>query len=158
MDGLQMLAGFRSKFRVDELLVAHNEAWSWSVRPGQVTLGAGILSLNRHAARFAEVTAAEMAALAEIVGSLEHALRSAFDYQAINYLMLMMVDHHVHFHVIPRYEGRRSFAGVAWVDRGWPAFPVLGEVQHADRSELPDLLRQHLLAALPPAGAPPADR
>jgi diadenosine tetraphosphate (Ap4A) HIT family hydrolase len=151
MDELQVLADFRSKFRVDELLVAHNEAWSWSVRPGQVTLAAGIVSLNRHAARFAEVTAPEMAALAEIVGSLEHALRSAFDYQAINYLMLMMVDHHVHFHVIPRYAGPRSFAGVQWVDRGWPTAPVLAEAQHADRPELPALLQQQLQAALPPA-------
>jgi len=52
MDGSQMLAGFRAKFRVDELLVARTPAWSWSVRPGQVTLGCGVLSLNRHAAQF----------------------------------------------------------------------------------------------------------
>ena len=155
-DALQALAGFRAKFRVDELLLLHNEAWSWSVRPGQVTLGAGILSLNRHAARFSEVTAAEMAALAEIVGSLELALRSTFDYQAINYLMLMMVDHHVHFHVIPRYAAPRRFAGLDWVDRGWPAQPLLGEVQHAEQAVLPALLRQELQAALSaaPAAAP----
>ena len=153
MDGLQVLAGFRAKFRVDELLVARNEAWSWSVRPGQVTLGAGILSLNRHAARFSAVTATEMAALAAIVGSLEHALRSAFDYQAINYLMLMMVDHHVHFHVIPRYDGARRFAALEWFDRGWPAAPVLADAQHGDRADLPALLRQELQAALPPADA-----
>jgi len=153
MDGLQVLAGFRAKFRVDELLVARNEAWSWSVRPGQVTLGAGIVSLNRHAARFSAVTAAEMAALTEIVGSLEHALHGAFDYRAINYLMLMMVDHHVHFHVIPRYDGGRRFAGLDWFDRGWPAPPLLADAQQADRAELPALLRQELQAALPPADA-----
>ena len=38
MDGSQTLAGFRAKFRVDELLVAKTPAWSWSVRPGQATL------------------------------------------------------------------------------------------------------------------------
>ena len=153
MDGLQVLAGFRAKFRVDELLVTRNEAWSWSVRPGQVTLGSGIVSLNRHAARFSAVTAAEMAALAEIVVSLENALRSAFDYRVINYLMLMMVDHQVHFHVIPRYDGGRHFAGLDWVDRGWPAPPLLADAQHADRAELPARLRQRLLASLPPADA-----
>lgn len=145
---VEVFGGFRAKFRVDELLVVRNEAWSWSVRPGQVTLGSGILSLNRYAACFSEVTAAEMAALAGIVGSLERALRSAFDYQAINYLMLMMVDHHVHFHVIPRYAGARRFAGLDWADRGWPAQPVLAEVQHAEQAALPALLRQELQAAL----------
>jgi diadenosine tetraphosphate (Ap4A) HIT family hydrolase len=142
-----VLAGFRAKFRVDELLVARNEAWSWSVRPGQVTLGSGMLSLNRHAARFSAVTAAEMAALAEIVGSLEHALRSAFDYQAINYLMLMMVDHQVHFHVIPRYDGRRHFAGLEWLDRGWPALPPMTAPQHGDHPGILALIRQELASA-----------
>jgi diadenosine tetraphosphate (Ap4A) HIT family hydrolase len=38
----------------------------------------------------------------------------------INYLMLMMVDPHVHFHVLPRYEGDRSHGGIEVVDAGWP--------------------------------------
>ena len=50
--------------------------------------------------------------------------------------MLMMVDHHVHYHVIPRYEGIRTFAGREWVDNGWPALPVIGDAQHADDPEL----------------------
>jgi diadenosine tetraphosphate (Ap4A) HIT family hydrolase len=112
-----------------------------------VTLGAGILSLNRHAARFSAVTATEMAALAAIVGSLEHALRSAFDYQAINYLMLMMVDHHVHFHVIPRYDGARRFAGQEWFDRGWPAFPALAEQQHSNHESILAQIREALKSA-----------
>ena len=58
MDESPVLAQFRTKFRVEELLVAKNTAWSWSLRPAQATLGCGILSLNRYAARFSEVTAA----------------------------------------------------------------------------------------------------
>lgn len=153
MEGSQVLADFRAKFRVDELLVVRNDAWTWSVRPAQATLGSGVLSLNRYAARFSDVTAAEMAQLAELVARLEQAVYSAFDYQAINYLMLMMVDHHVHFHVIPRYDGARRFAGQEWFDRGWPAAPVLADAQHGDRADLPALLRQELQAALPPADA-----
>jgi diadenosine tetraphosphate (Ap4A) HIT family hydrolase len=86
-------------------------AWSWSVRPAQATLGAGVLSLNRYAARFSDVTAAEMADLAALLTKLEQALQSAFAYEAINYLMLMMVDKHVHFHVIPPLSGRPSVCG-----------------------------------------------
>ena len=48
-----------------------------------------------------------------------------FGYDKINSLMLMMVDPHVHFHVFPRYEGRRSFETVSIEDIGWPGPPEL---------------------------------
>ncbi|MEF8714976.1 MAG: HIT family protein [Accumulibacter sp.] len=147
MDGSQTLAGFRAKFRVDELLVAKTPAWSWSVRPGQATLGCGVLSLNRHAAQFSEVTAAEMADLSGLLGKLERAVQSAFGYDRINYLMLMMVDHQVHFHVIPRYAASRQFAGLEWVDPGWPAFPALTEQQHDRQADILALIHQELQAA-----------
>ena len=147
MDESQLLADFRAKFRVDELLIAKTPAWSWSLRPGQATLAAGVLSLNRYAASFAEVSAAEMAELAVLVGQLERAVKAAFDYDRINYLMLMMVDHHVHFHVIPRYQGLRQFAGLDWVDGGWPAVPVLSVSQHQDQPELLLKIREALGSA-----------
>jgi len=43
----------------------------------------------------------------------------------INYLMLMMVDPDVHFHVIPRYASVRQHAGVQYADAGWPGPPQL---------------------------------
>lgn len=142
-----MLADFRARFRVDELLVASTSAWSWSVRPGQATLGAGVLSLNRHAASFSDVSGAEMAELAVLVGQVEKAVKGAFDYDIINYLMLMMVDHHVHFHVIPRYQGARQFAGLAWLDSGWPAMPALSASQHADQDGVLIRIREALASA-----------
>lgn len=145
MDEVNELADFREKFRVDELLVIRTEAWSWSVRPLQPTLGAGVLSLNRHAANFSEVTPTEMAELAQIIAIAEKALRVAFSYDRINYLMLMMVDHHVHFHVIPRYESGRQFAGLEWADSGWPALPMLADCQHKDA--VLTLIRDSLKAA-----------
>ena len=50
--------------------------------------------------------------------------------------MLMMVDPHVHFHVIPRYEGAREWGGREFVDVGWPKVPDLG---HAVALEGEDL-------------------
>lgn len=141
------LAEFRAKFRVDELLVLDNGAWSWSVRPGQPTLGAGVLSLNRHAPRLSDVSPAEMAELAGLIRTLERAMKAAFDYDIMNYLMLMMVDHHVHYHVIPRYDGVRQFAGVEWLDKGWPALPVLGDNQHAEHPGVLAAVRQALVDA-----------
>jgi diadenosine tetraphosphate (Ap4A) HIT family hydrolase len=157
MDEPDLLGEFRAKFRVDELLVAKTQAWSWSVRPAQATLGCGILSLNRYAARFSEVTATEMAELAELVASLETALEAVSGYDAINYLMLMMVDHQVHFHVIPRYDGSRRFAGVDWLDPGWPALPALAGQQHGEQPGVLALIRETLRAACA-AGADPARR
>jgi diadenosine tetraphosphate (Ap4A) HIT family hydrolase len=52
-------------------------------------------------------------------------LRATVAYERINYLMLMMVDPDVHFHVIPRYAGQRDFAGTSFPDGGWPGPPQL---------------------------------
>lgn len=145
MDRTSVIAEFREKFRVNELLVLETPAWSWSIRPLQPTLGTSVISLNRQAANFSEVTAAEMAEFAEVVAKLENALRKAFSYDRINYLMLMMVDHQVHFHVVPRYASERQFAGLEWSDSGWPSLPALADCQHKD-SVLP-LIRDALKAA-----------
>jgi diadenosine tetraphosphate (Ap4A) HIT family hydrolase len=148
MTETRTLEEFRAKFRVEELKIRENRSWSWSVRPGQPTLGAGILSLNRHAGKFSNVTAEEMEDLAELVGALEGAVKSAFDHAIMNYLMLMMVDHHVHYHVIPRYEGARTFAGREWVDNGWPALPVIADSQHQDDPGLLRLIQEKLKSDL----------
>ena len=46
-------------------------------------------------------------------------------YEKINYLMLMMVDPHVHFHVFPRYAGSRMIEDVTVDDSAWPGPPDL---------------------------------
>ena len=141
------LEEFRTKFRVDELLVLDSGAWSWSVRPGQPTLGAGVLSLNRHALRLSDVSTSEMAELADLVSTMEQAVKSAFNYDIMNYLMLMMVDRHVHYHVIARYDGPRHFAGLEWVDNGWPALPVLGDNQHSGHPGILFSIQRALITA-----------
>ena len=57
---------------------------------------------------------------------MEPWLKAAVDYEKINYLMLMMVDKDVHFHVLPRYSGVREHEGAVFPDAGWPAAPALG--------------------------------
>ena len=37
----------------------------------------------------------------------------------------MMVDNHVHYHVIPRYSHPVNFAGKLYEDKFWPKPPVL---------------------------------
>jgi diadenosine tetraphosphate (Ap4A) HIT family hydrolase len=133
MDGA--LEEFRAKFRVADLLVVESSFWTWSVRPAQPTLGAGIVALKRPAPRLSAVAAEEMADLAEVVRQVEARLARCFHHQIMNYLMLMMVDHQVHYHALPRYDSPREFAGRRWLDTGWPALPSFGEAQHADAPE-----------------------
>jgi diadenosine tetraphosphate (Ap4A) HIT family hydrolase len=142
------LAEFRAKFRVDELLVAETAYWTWSVRPAQPTVGAGIVALKRPAERLSEVPGEEMADLADLVSTVEATLDRVFHHRVINYLMLMMVDHHVHFHALPRYDEPREFGGLTWVDNGWPALPVLGDAQHSDVPGALLALRETLAAAV----------
>ena len=73
---------------------------------------------------------------ATVTGHIEAALSTAVGYAKINYLMLMMVDPHVHFHVIPRYEGERSHAGLAIADAGWPKMPALAEAVELDAEQI----------------------
>jgi diadenosine tetraphosphate (Ap4A) HIT family hydrolase len=57
-----------------------------------------------------------------------------------------MVDPDVHFHVIPRYSSARSFSGVEYPDRGWPAVPVL-EPAVTPSDDARDEILQRLRAA-----------
>jgi diadenosine tetraphosphate (Ap4A) HIT family hydrolase len=108
-------------------LVAEYEHWAVLLRPAQPTLGSLILAAKGEATAFAALDAAAFAELQGAVRDVERVLSEAVGYARINYLMLMMVDPHVHFHVVPRYEGERSACGVTVRDAGWPKVPALGQ-------------------------------
>ena len=118
---------FQAKFRTTDLLIHESEYWCWSLRPVQCTLAAGVLSLKRPALKMAEVSAAEMTDLHTLMVLIEQRTAMVFKHQILNYLALMMVDHQVHFHVIPRYDKSQRFAQVQWRDSGWPALPELAD-------------------------------
>ncbi|MCF2514267.1 HIT family protein [Sphingomonas sp. G124] len=113
------------KFGFPETLVRDYEYWVLLLRPAQVTLGSLVLATKDDATAFGNLPAGAHAELARISAEVEAALSAAVDYQRINYLMLMMVDPHVHFHIIPRYEGSRTFENLEIWDKGWPGPPDL---------------------------------
>jgi diadenosine tetraphosphate (Ap4A) HIT family hydrolase len=78
-----------------------------------------------------------------VVGDIERALKAAFSYEKINYLMLMMVDPNVHFHVIPRYSQSQSACGLTIADPGWPVVPQLAVAREITPAER-DALRAHI--------------
>jgi diadenosine tetraphosphate (Ap4A) HIT family hydrolase len=115
-----------TKFGYPGTLVAETDDWAVLARPQQVTLGSLVLVHRKPATAFGQVSPASMAAMQPVVAAIEEMLKAFTAYGKINYLMLMMVDPDVHFHVIPRYEGKRSFEGIDFPDAGWPGPPNLG--------------------------------
>lgn len=116
---------FNEKFQVEDLLIVQTDYWRWSLRPVQCTLGAGILSLKRPAESMSELSAEEGADLIAITKIIESTLKKAFNVEKMNYIMLMMVDYHIHYHVVPRYSRDIEFSNKMFKDMGWPKPPVL---------------------------------
>lgn len=126
--------------------VIHEEGdWVVLARPQQVTLGSLVLASRQPVLRFGAVSDSGFAAMGPVVRRIEKALSDFVSYDRINYLMLMMIDPDVHFHVIPRYEGERRFAGLVFPDVGWPGPPDLAafvEPGAEQRAELVTALRR----------------
>jgi diadenosine tetraphosphate (Ap4A) HIT family hydrolase len=115
------------RFGYPATLIREYEHWVVLLRAAQPTLGSLILAAKSGVRSFAELSPDAFAELQGAVADIEGALGAAVRFEKINYLMLMMVDPHVHFHVVPRYEGEREACGLRIEDKGWPKVPALGE-------------------------------
>jgi len=113
------------KFGWPGTLIRDYRHWVVLLRPAQPTLGSLVLAAKADAIAFGGLPPEAHAELATITKEIETALSGAMRYQKLNYLMLMMVDPHVHFHALPRYEGSRDHDGAAFSDAGWPGPPAL---------------------------------
>ena len=113
------------KFGYPDTLVREFDHWAVLLRPSQVTLGSLVLAAKGDATAFSDLPDEAFAGLALAVRSIEAALRRFRGFERINYLMLMIVDPHVHFHVIPRYSSPRQWNGREFPDEGWPGPPQL---------------------------------
>ncbi|MGG7055005.1 HIT family protein [Nitrosomonas sp. ANs5] len=120
------------KFGAPETIIQQYEYWSVQLRPAQLTLGALVLVAHEPVHAFSALSPASFAELQKITGQIESALIKAFQNDKVNYLMLMMVDPDVHFHVIPRYAQPRLFDGETFVDAGWPGVPDFGKTNATD--------------------------
>jgi diadenosine tetraphosphate (Ap4A) HIT family hydrolase len=115
-----------TKFGYPASLIAETPHWTVQVRQAQATLGALVLVCKDEATAFSAISVDAHAAMKPLVERIERCLKKAFAYDKINWLMLMMVDPDVHFHVLPRYAAPRSFGGLEFTDPGWPAAPNVG--------------------------------
>lgn len=131
------------KFGWPQTVIHAGQHWTVLLRPQQATLGALVLCANQPVTAYGDLPSEAFAEQGELVRSIESLLKTAVNYDRINWLMLMMVDPHVHFHVIPRHETPRTFEGTTFVDAGWPALPQLGGGVAPD-----DVLRDKLIRHL----------
>ena len=115
------------KFGFPVTVVAETGSWLVQVRPQQPALGSLVLVCKEPVKAFAEASPQAFAELKQVIAGVEAALTAFTAYDRINYLMLMMVDPDVHFHVIPRHEAPRQFGGRTFTDAGWPGPPALGQ-------------------------------
>jgi len=113
------------KFGYPATLLVELEHWAILLRREQVTLGSLVLAARSDATRYSELPPEAFAEQGEAVRRIERALGHFVAFEKINYLMLMMVDPNVHFHVIPRYSEPRRWNGVEFPDAGWPGPPRL---------------------------------
>lgn len=130
------------KFGYPASCIAELTHWIVLLRPAQPTLGSLVLAAKSDATAFGELPAEAYAELKIATAAIERMLGGFTSYEKLNYLMLMMVDPHVHFHVIPRYEGKRSWSGMDFVDAGWPKPPNLADAQNLDDAAIADMVEQ----------------
>lgn len=131
------------KFGYPQSLVKEHDYWCILLRPQQVTLGSLVLAAKSEVTAFADLPRAAFAELATVIPEIEHSLQRFNPYAKINYLMLMMVDPHVHMHVIPRYAEPQTFDMSEFPDKGWPGPPDLKSAP-----DLTETLRKNLLWTL----------
>ena len=124
------------KFGWPDSLVREFGHWVVLVRPAQVTLGSLVLAAKSDATAYGELPSEAFTEQGAVVAAIERALGAFSGYERINYLMLMMVDPNVHFHVIPRYSAPRSWNGIDFPDAGWPGPPQLGSAAALSAEQL----------------------
>ena len=124
------------KFGYPATLIRNYSHWVLLLRPAQVTAGSLILAAKSDATAYGALPPAAFTEQGVIIAELEQMLRETIKMDKINYLMLMMVDPHVHFHIFPRYRGARSFAGLMLTDHGWPGPPDLKSAVELDSTAI----------------------
>lgn len=111
------------QFDYPNSLIYEYDHWVVLMRPQQVTVGSLILACKGEYQSLAEIPGNVYSELTTITSDIEKTLSKIFDYDRINYLLLMMRDKYVHFHVIPRYSEAREVDGMRFEDKMWPMPP-----------------------------------
>ncbi len=138
----QVISAMLANFGYPENLIGTWKHWFLLLRPGQVTLGSLILFCREPVTSYGQISESAIREQRVIVNLLEKELNELLGNDKINYLMLMMVDPEVHFHVLPRYGEPAKFEGQEFADSAWPGPCDLGKTLELDPAVRASLLEQ----------------
>ena len=130
------------KFGYPSSLVKEYDHWCVLLRPLQPTLGSLVLVCMEDETAFAQISQGAFNELKTVTQEIESSLKAFRSFEKINYIMLMMVDPNVHFHVLPRYGSLQTFNGCEFPDHGWPAAPDLSTNIDLDNGLMSPLLSE----------------
>ncbi len=133
------------KFQYPSSLIKSYKHWHLLLRFQQCTLGSLILICKDQYTAYSDLSEEALKEQGQICRDIEQVLQEKFAYDKINYLMLMMVDPEVHFHIIPRYKNGAQWKGNHYPDHSWPGPPNLAEgieISPHSQSELSDELSE----------------
>jgi glycerol-3-phosphate cytidylyltransferase len=131
-----MLKDTLIKFAYPQSLIKEYKYWFLLMRKDQVTLGSMILICKEEKTSFHSISSEAMSELTSVTKEIELGINKVFGNQKINYLMLMMVDPEVHFHVIPRYDKDVTYNSQVFTDVFWPGPVNLAENKNETDSSM----------------------
>jgi glycerol-3-phosphate cytidylyltransferase len=143
------------KFGISDNLIKTFHHWHLLLRFQQPTIGSIILICKGPYTAMSKLPEVATRELHQIIPLIEAVLKRRFDYSKINYLMLMMVDPEVHYHIIPRYEHDVEFMDREFHDNSWPGPPDLNldiNLSENEKSVLLEQLRLEINDAAEQAG------
>jgi diadenosine tetraphosphate (Ap4A) HIT family hydrolase len=114
-----MLSETLKKFGYPNTLIKEYNNWYLLCRPEQISLASLVLICKDEVNAFSKISKKSFAEFPKIIKEIETIIKKTFNYDKINYLMLMMKDPEVHFHIIPRYSTDKEFEGVIFKDPKW---------------------------------------
>ena len=113
------------KFLYPKTLIKKYKNWYLLLRRDQVTFGSLVLIEKSFKKKFSHLSQESLKELKIITNDIEKYFYKEYSISKINYLILMMVDPDVHFHIIPRHEKKIYFLDVVFKDFGYPSIPKL---------------------------------
>jgi len=121
------------------VVLAHDH-WTLIFNENQATLGRVFFALNRHETDIAALTEDEVTSLWAFLREAKGALTALFTPDHFNFMFLMNLTPHAHFHIFPRYKEAREFAGQTWAD------PRFGDHYDPDEARVVDDVTMDRLA------------
>jgi len=148
-DTKYMLKETLEKFGYPRTLIKEYKHWLLLAREQQLTLGSMILICKEDKHNFHEISPSASSELSIVTKDIELSTKKAFNYDKINYNMLMMVDPEVHFHILPRYKQVSLFNAQKFVDADWPKPVDFTKNNNSISSKQLEKIKETILENLP---------